>query len=233
MAACCVLLAAALGLAGGCAGPDDTDTAASQDDGQAAQQAAGTDEQPVPSDESTPAAPLTYMREMIEAGYVEDGWLLGIALPIVVSDVVDQLGEPTAVDLPDPEDPSPWGQWFRWDVADGAYTYSALSDSYSSDAPDYAANFNVSVLRLDGTAASPALIDGVSLGRTTREDLEALLGDQLASSNLANRGEFDDTGAYASCLSRKQDDVFVFYLFDDDDVLAGLAQATFDIGNVD
>jgi hypothetical protein len=222
MAACCVLLAAALGLAGGCAGPDDTDTAASQADIQAAQQAAGTDEQRVPSDESTPAAPL-----------YKDGWLLGIALPIVVSDVVDQLGEPTAVDLTNIEkDPSPWGQWFRWDVADGAYTYSALNDNYS-DAPDYAANFNVTVLRLDGTDSSPALIDSVSLGRTTREDLEALLGDQLASSDLATRWQFDDTGAYASCLSRKQDDVFVFYLFDDDDVLAGLAQATFDVGNVD
>jgi hypothetical protein len=213
------LLVGILCLAGGCT----TQQAAST----TTQQAVSTSEQ----EATTTALPTTTLPPLALSA---DGWLMGVALPTTVSQVVDKLGEPSAVQLPDLEkDPSPWGQWFRWEVAGGDNTFSVLNEAYSDKTPDYKADVKVSVLRRDGDVVSPVVIDGVSLGKTTRSDVETIFGDKVKSSNLATRWQFDETGVYASCLVRKQGGIYTFYLFDQDDVLAGLAQATYDLGNVD
>lgn len=163
-----------------------------------------------------------------------DGWLLGVELPTKVSDVIAELGEPDTFELPDLEqDLSPWGQWFRWTVSDDDFTYSVLGDDYSDQVPDYDANVEVAVLRRDADVVSPALIDGVMLGLTTRAEIEASFGSAVQVSGLAERRQFDSTGIYASSLVREQDGLFTFYLFDDTGLLVGIAQATYDLGNVD
>ncbi len=182
----------------------------------------------VDASQATPVSESQHVPELSR-----DGWLMGVALPTDVSTVVTALGDPTQVDLPDLEkDPSPWGQWFRWSISN-AYTYSVLNGDYSDQTPDFEADVSASVLRYDGEGGSPVVIDGFSLGTTTRGDVERVLGGQLESSDLASRWQFDDTGAFKTSLVRESDDRYTFYLFDADGVLVGLAQATFDMGNVD
>lgn len=164
----------------------------------------------------------------------EDGWLLGIALPSTVPQVTAKLGEPSSFDLPDLErDPSPWGQWFRWKVADNDFTYSVMTNDYSDQTPGYDADVHAAVLRRDADVVSPALFDGVRLGLTTRVEVEAGFGAAVQPSDLAERWQFDDTGTFTDCLVREEDGIFTFYLFDPNEVLVGIAQAINDLGTID
>lgn len=189
-----------------------------------------TTEQPV----TTTTEPETTTTTTAAVALVEDGWLLGVALPSSVPEVVEKLGEPDEVGLPDlAKDPSPWPQQFRWKIAGGNYTFTILAEAYSDTTPDYEAKVYCTVLRRDADVASQEVLDGMSLGITNRAEVQMSFGDQVRSNDLATRWQFDDTGTYVSSLSRVQDGIFTFYLFDQEDVLVGLVQATYDLGGVD
>jgi hypothetical protein len=207
------LLVAAVGIVAGC---NESEPAVST-----TQQAVTT----LPEASATTAEPIVL---------TEGGWLMGISIPTSVPTVIERLGDPDSMLLPNlEEDPSPWPQQFRWEVGGGDYTFSVLADSYSDTEPDYAAEVYTSVLRLDGDVVSPELLDGVSLGGTTVSELQALLGDAVAVSEYFPVPQFDETGTYVSSMVSEQDGIFTFYLFNEEDVLAGIAQSTYDLGGVD
>lgn len=208
-------------LAGGCESLDKTASSTTQPAVTTTEQPTTTTGQPTPATTTEPVA------------LGEDGWLLGMVLPSSVPAVMERLGDPDNIILPDlMKDPSPWPQQFQWVVRDD-YTFSVLAEAYSDTTPDYEANIYCIVLRRDADVASPEVIDGMSLGITNRTEVEMSFGDQVTYSCIAERWEFDDTGTYVSSLSREQDGTYTFYMFDEDDVLVGLAQATYDLGGVD
>lgn len=209
-----VLVVGLLVFAGGCESLDKTASSTTQS-------TVGTTEQSTPATTTDPVA------------LGEDGWLLGIVLPSSVPTVMEKLGDPDNIILPDlMKDPSPWPQQFQW-IVHNDYTFSVLANAYSDTTPDYQAEVYCIVLRRDADVASPEVIDGMSLGITNRTEVEMSFGDQVSYSCIAERWEFDDTGTYVSSLAREQDGIFTFYLFDGEDVLVGIAQATYDLGGVD
>lgn len=178
---------------------------------------------PVASDEPAADAPVL----------LQDGWLLGIAVPTDLASVISELGEPDSTELPEAGDPSPWGQSFRWALAEGAYTYRVTTDDYSSDQADLGATVVVSELNISPGAERVETLFGFELGYTTAEEVEAELGDGLEPSELATRAEFDPDDRYQSSLVYEEHGLYTFFMFDAQSTLTGIVQATFDTGNVD
>lgn len=222
------LVVAATVVVGGCNAPTSGDEPIRQ----TSRDASGTLAEPAP--ESQPQAPPeAWDEEATILGVVNDGWLMGIALPTVVSRVVDRMGDPGAVELPDLEqDPSPWGQFFSWDGG-GGLTFRVLGDGYSDRQPDYGATVRVSEIRAGQITQPVEVTHEAIIGQSTRADIERSLGTALEPSDLANRWQFDPGDVYRSSLVYRENDLFTFFMFDEAGVLVGVVQATFDIANSD
>jgi hypothetical protein len=153
----------------------------------------------------------------------EDGWLMGVALGDTISSVIERLGEPTSVELPDlSEDPSTDGQSFSWTVGGGDYGFGVTSDGYDDQVVEYDAGVCESYLWVKGSAVSGDVIDGMALGKTTRSEVEDLFGSKVQPSDLGD-----------NCLVRHHSGRYIFYFFDHNDVLSQLAQTSYDPTMVD
>jgi hypothetical protein len=147
----------------------------------------------------------------------EDGWLMGVALGDTISRVIERLGEPHSVGLPEPSEECPDRQLFSWLVGGGDYGFSVTSDSYDYDHADYRAEVCLMYLWVKGDAVSGDMIDSMALGKTTRAEVEELFGSKVQPSGLGG-----------DCLMRHHSGRYIFYFFDDNGVLREFGQTAYD-----
>lgn len=204
-------------LATGYDGGESSDSASSSDAGSTTAQ---VDEDQVSSEPES--APLS-----------EGGWLLSFQLPVDVDSLYSELGEPDSVELPAADDPSPWGQWLRWSVSGGDYTFTANTDSYVPESVARDAMVVATELRANtSTETDEEVVHGLPMG-AAMADAQTALGGALVQSDLANRSEIDPDDVYGDSLKYVEPDRYTFFMFDHENRLKGVVVATFDIGNVD
>lgn len=159
--------------------------------------------------------------------------ILDIDLPTDVTAVTARLGKPDAVQLPGGDDPSSWGQWFRWEQQDKSAVFAALGDDYSPDTPDFGATVRFIELRAKAGGGAKETIHGFTLNRTFRAEVEKALGGVLQPSVLYKRTELASDGLYRDALKYERDRLFTYFFFGVEGRLVGVAQATFDVEGAD
>jgi hypothetical protein len=159
--------------------------------------------------------------------------LLGINLPTNISSIVAAFGKPIAMELPDEEDPSPWGQWFRWHPKNSAEVFTALGDDYDSKKPNLKAGVRVIELRANKLGRATKTILGFRFHSTTRKDVTERLAGWAQPSNLFQRGELGANNFYRSTLKYSSGNLWTYFFFGTEDRLVGIIQATFDMDEAD
>lgn len=159
--------------------------------------------------------------------------LLGINLPTSISSIVATFGKPIGMELPDDEDPSPWGQWFRWHSKNSADVFTALGDNYDSKKPNLEAGVRVIELRANKLGRATKTILGFKFHRTTRKDVTERLAGRAQPSNLFQRGELGANDFYRSALKYSNGKLWTYFFFGTEDHLVGIIQATFDMDEAD
>lgn len=157
--------------------------------------------------------------------------ILGVSLPTDMRTLITVLGKPDEVELPPASEPSPAGQWFRWNPGVKYNTVIALGGDYSPTTPNYRAGVGLLGVRANKRGVVTETIHGFELNRTTRAQVEeSLVG--LWPSTFA-KGDWLGEGTYfRTALQFLKNDVYTYFLFDARDRLVGVAQATFPVDGV-
>jgi len=156
--------------------------------------------------------------------------ILGVTLPARLPSLIAVMGEPDRIDLPPADEPSPAGQWFRWNPGPKYNTVIALAGDYSATKPNLRAGIGLLAVRANKRGIVTTTIHGFELNRTTRQEVEqSLVG--LAPSNISDwLGE----GNYIrSALQFMKRDIYTYFLFGAEDRLVGVAQASFYVDGAD
>jgi hypothetical protein len=154
--------------------------------------------------------------------------ILGVSLPTDMRTLIAVLGPPDEVELPLPlaSEPSPRGQWFRWNPGAKYNTVIALGGDYSPTKPNFRAGVGLLAMRANKRGVVTETIHGFELNRTTRGEVEqSLVG--LAPSTLAERDLLCEGKYFRSALQFMKHDIYTYFLFDADERLVGVAQAAF------
>jgi len=146
--------------------------------------------------------------------------------------LIQDLGEPDAMELPKQDEPSPAGQWFRWNTGDGQDTLIALGDDYSPDEPNYRAPVRLIAFRANKEGMARKTVFGLEVNRTTRAEVRKRLAGVYPSA-LASSGLLGERGYFVSSLQLNRNGVYTYLLFDVHDILVGVAQATFSVDGAD
>ncbi len=143
--------------------------------------------------------------------------ILGFGLPTDIASIVATLGPPSSIELPDlEEDPSPWGQWFRWGLPD-SLTFTALADDYSDTRPNYAAGVRLVELMADQSTSATSTVYGFRLNETRRDEVMSRFGDRLQRSTGG--------AGYDDALKFSHGDTFTYFIFDRVGRLVGVSQS--------
>jgi hypothetical protein len=159
--------------------------------------------------------------------------ILGVGLPTDMRALIAVLGSPDEVELPLPlaSEPSPVGQWFRWNPGAQYNTVIALGGDYSPTKPNLHAGVGLLAVRANKRGVVTDTIHGFELNRTTRQEVERSLGGLAPSMAIgAWLGEGD---YFRSALQFLKNDLYTYFLFDAHDRLVGVAQATFYVDGAD
>ena len=148
-----------------------------------------------------------------------DETILGIPLPSYVYILEKSYGEPTKLSLPDPDDPSPMGQWFFWQEDDKPYILSVLGDDYSQT-PNFEAKVRFIELNAHTKTVAVKTIFGFELNKTRLKYVKEKFGDSLINSDRF------DYKIYTNSL-------WYYFNFDNDEILVKVAQSIFDVDLAD
>jgi hypothetical protein len=157
--------------------------------------------------------------------------LLGVHLPKTIAQLVVKFGEPDTVQLPSRDDPSPWGQWFRWSLGKRV-TFTALGNDYDLRKANRRAGVSLIEVRAHRGVVSSTIL-GLEFNRSTRSDAERVLGISGEPSIMAQRSELGAGGLYRSALKVEQGGVWTYFLFGKTERLVGILQSAFDVDGAD
>ena len=121
--------------------------------------------------------------------------------------------------LPDPDDPSPMGQWFFWQEDDKPYILSVLGDDYSQT-PNFKAKVRFIELNAHTKTVAVKTIFGFELNKTRLKYVKEKFGDSLINSDRF------DYKIYTNSL-------WYYFNFDNDEILVKVAQSIFDVDLAD
>lgn len=157
--------------------------------------------------------------------------ILEIRIPTAISILENQFGQPNSIELPDENDPSPWGQWFEWSRPDGS-TLRALADDYDPASANHHADVRLIEIRAPERNRTTRTIHGFALNHTKRTDVEKSLGS-LQQSSLHERSELDVNDVYRDSVKIENDGLYTYFLFESDGHLIGVVQASLDMDYAD
>jgi len=128
--------------------------------------------------------------------------------PLKINDFITEFGEPESVELPDLDDPSPWGQFYEWNINSKNLRVIALGDDYNSDSPNYNAEsrlFSISML-------DPRLVIDIKMPLNTNlgmsvKDLEGKINNFLKRNKLWEINEIMKRDGGGNRI--KDDNIFV------------------------
>ena len=158
--------------------------------------------------------------------------ILAVRVPTDMRELIALLGEPDRIELPPPDEPSPAGQWFRWEPGSASVTVIALGDDYSATEPNFRADVRLLALCADERGLATPAVYGFELNRTTRAEVERRLGG-LAPSTLAARDLLGEGERFRSALQQSGGDLYTYFLFAADERLVAVAQSTFSLDGAD
>jgi len=119
---------------------------------------------------------------VIAAPYnIEDTRILSIELPTTISKIESTYGQPINVELPHPQDLSPSGQWFRWEIKKKGVYLTALADDYSQ-VPNHNASVRVLKIKSIDPKKSVKAIYGYTINETKKSILQAEHKDTIQES---------------------------------------------------
>jgi hypothetical protein len=150
--------------------------------------------------------------------------ILGIELPTHVSALIERFGMPQEIEVPE-DDPSPWGQTFRWSLQGGGDTLKVLGDDYSST-PNYRAEVNLIELRTTEDGSRTKTIYGFEFNKTLRREVEEKFEGHIERSPSYYE-------SWGGNLKLTEEGLFTHFFFGTDGRLIAVSQGTFDRDEVD
>jgi len=162
--------------------------------------------------------------------------LEGYELPLDVATLEADMGDPSSIERPSADDPSPWGQWLVWDRPDGT-RFRALAGDYSPDSTDSTAGVSYIELRASpqlesGTTVATPTIHGFTLNGTDIREVDEALPESTPSM-MHDRPELDPDDVYHASILYEQDGLYTYFFFDDVGMLVGVGQAVFYMDGAD
>jgi hypothetical protein len=145
--------------------------------------------------------------------------ILSLDLPTTIDEIESIYGEPATVELPDPEDPSPMGQWFQWKIGQKRVLLSALADDYSQ-VPNHNAEVRVLKLKAINTNSHVKSIYGYTINETKLSTIQAEHKDTIQKSISYSAKYFEN-------------EIWTFYDCNENKVVNEIIQSSFNIDEAD
>lgn len=157
---------------------------------------------------------------VIAAPYnVEDTRILSIDLPTTISEIESTYGQPINVELPHPQDPSPSGQWFRWEIKKKGLFLTALADDYSQ-VPNHEASVRVLKIKSIDPKKPVKGIYGYTINETKKSTIQAEHKDTIQES-------------VRFTVKYYENKLWTYYACNKDGIVNEIIQSTFNLDEAD
>lgn len=145
--------------------------------------------------------------------------ILSISLPTTIANINSRYGLPSKFEPSDPEDPSPWGQWFHWTIKSEGVILTALADDYEQT-PNYNAEVRMISIKAINPHKNITSVYGHTINKTKMFEIQQ-----------SHRKTIQKSIRYT--LKHIDNNIWTYYLCDKQDRLIQIIQSTFDIDVAD
>ncbi len=150
---------------------------------------------------------------------IEPTRILSIDLPTTINKIESIYGKPINIELPDPEDPSPWGQWFRWKIKKKGLFLNALAGDYSQK-PNHKAKVSVLTIQSMNPNEPVKTVHGYILNKTNKSTIQAGHTDTIQES-------------LRFTVKYYENNIWTYYGCNKNGIINEIIQSTFDMDMAD